>query len=80
LTGDSEATEENSDETAEEDGVIEQTPVLPHQGVYKQSLVMDQLAGGVHNTNDTSDIKVITNPTCFARDIELGRDDRSYKH
>jgi hypothetical protein len=81
LDSDSEATEENSDETAEEDGMTEQAPVLPHQGAYKQNLVMDQLVGGVHdNTDDTSNNKVITNPAYTTRDVELGTRDRSDKH
>jgi hypothetical protein len=59
----------------------EQTPVLPHQGVYKQNLVMDQLVLGVSdNTGDTSDNKVITNPTCTSKDTEFGTSDRSDKH
>jgi hypothetical protein len=42
----------------------EQAPVLPHQGVYKQNLATDLLAGGVHDNTDAS------NPTCTPRDIK----------
>jgi hypothetical protein len=58
----SEATEENSDETGkEEDDVTEQAPILSHREVCKLNLVM--LAGGVHNnTDDTSDDEVIPTP------------------
>lgn len=81
LDSGSEATEENSGEITEEDGMTERAIVLPHQGVYKQNLVMGQLVGGVHdNTDDTSNNKVITKPACTSRDVELGTSDRSDKH
>jgi hypothetical protein len=58
---DSEVTEKNLNATDDaENDMTEQAPVLPHQGVYKQNLVMDQSAGGGHNnTDDTSDDEVM---------------------
>jgi hypothetical protein len=52
--------------------MTEQAPVLPRLGVYKQNLIMDQLAGGVHeNTDETSDDKVIPTVPAPRGDIKV---------
>jgi hypothetical protein len=64
LDSESEASDENSDETyGEEVDMKEQAPIPPCRRVYKRGCVTDQSAERVHNnTDDSSDHEVIPAP------------------